>query len=176
MRNRALSITLVFLAALCGCAGGHGWMAGNAAHATLTLAVDAVPSDVAATQYMRAFRDVQCGGASSRGVRLNPSGERQTTSLDVGGEQRIFLYASAETWTTEHVAGDPGSGDLVGHRCESLVSFITVPAHAYFVTQDAQDTTCTLAVVDQITSQPPPDLALHDARRCGQLGKRRTEQ
>jgi hypothetical protein len=172
MRIHPLPLTLLLVVFGSGCADGTLAIMKRPAPARLALAGNAIPSHVSATQYLRAFRDVQCSGARTSGLSLDLGDEPARKSLEVAGEQRIYLFSSEEMWGTQRIAGEPSAADLVGQHCENLVSFITQPDHTYVVTQDTDMRSCKFSVIDENTSSAPPDLSVHDSRLCGQLGTR----
>lgn len=140
--------------------------------AQIVLAGAQTPLAVAQVNYLRVYRDVRCNGARTRGLSIGPE-EVGDKSIEVEGAQRVFLFGTAERWATRDVAGEPGAIDLVGNRCEYLVSFITEPSHTYRVSEDAGDTGCRISVLDEQTSHAPPDLAEHDSALCNELGRKR---
>lgn len=167
--RRALALLLPVACAAC--ADLHFAPLGE--HARVVLVGAAAPADVAAVQYLRAYRDVRCNGARTRGLSITLGQARQTKALDVDANQRVFLFATAERWRIRDAKDGAGAVDLVGNRCETLVSFITAPSHAYLVSEGADDDVCHFAVIDQWTSLPPPDLAEHNPTLCNELGRRR---
>lgn len=169
--HRMLPIVLCTgLLAAAGCAGLR--LAPMGEHARVVLEGGEGPADVAEVDYLRAYRDVRCNGARTRALTIGP-GDARDASLEVEGSQRVFLFGTAERWGTRDVAGQPGAVDLVGNRCEYLVSFITVPSHVYRVSEHAGEAGCRISVIDEQTARPPPDLAEHDSTLCNELGRRR---
>ncbi|HEU4664144.1 MAG TPA: hypothetical protein VFS55_08950 [Dokdonella sp.] len=164
------TLLLACLLAVAGCAGLHVAPIGE--HAQVVLVGGEAPTDVAEVDYLRVYRDVRCNGARTRALSIGP-GDARDASLEVEGSQRVFLFGTAERWGTRDVAGHPGAVDLVGNRCEYLVSFITVPSHVYRVSEHAGDAACRIFVIDEQTARPPPDLAEHDSTLCNELGRRR---
>lgn len=167
---RASLFLLPFLLSGAGCAGLR--LAPLGEHAQIVLVGADTPADAAEVNYLRVYRDVRCNGARTRALSTGPeeSGEK---SLEVEGAQRIFLFGTAEHWATRDAGGEPGAFDLVGNRCEYLLSFITEPSHTYRVSEDAGHGGCRISVIDEQTSHPPPDLLEHDSTLCNELGRKR---
>lgn len=164
--------TLLFLGVLpcASCAGLR--LAPLGEHAQIVLVGMQTPADTAQVNYLRVYRDVRCDGARSRGLSIGPE-DAGDKSLEVEGAQRVFLFGTAERWATRGITGEPGVFDLVGNRCEFLVSFITEPSHTYRVSEDAGESGCRISVLDEQTSIAPPDLAVHDSTLCNELGRKR---
>lgn len=153
-----------------GCAGMR--LAPMGEHAQVVLIGADTPADAAEVSYLRVYRDVRCNGARTRGLSIGPE-DAGDKSLEVEGAQRVFLFGTAERWVRRDAEGEPGAVDLVGNRCEYLVSFITEPSHTYRVTEDAGEAGCRISVIDAQTSQSPPDLTEHDSSLCSELGRKR---
>jgi hypothetical protein len=162
-----LSLSLLSCA---GCAGMR--LAPLGEHAQVVLVGANAPADAAEVNYLRVYRDVRCNGARTRALSSGPE-DPSDKSLEVEGSQRVFLFGTAERWATHDAEGESGAVDLVGNRCEYLVSFITEPAHTYRVSEDAGEAGCRISVVDEQTSHPPPDLTEHDSTLCNELGRKR---
>lgn len=162
-----LSLSLLSCA---GCAGMRVAPLGE--HAQVVLVAAQTPATAAETSYLRVYRDVRCNGARTRALSIGPE-EAGDKSLEVEGSQRVFLFGTAERWATHDAEGEPGAVDLVGNRCEYLVSFITQPSHTYRVSEDAGEAGCRISVIDAQTSHPPPDLVEHDSTLCNELGRKR---
>ncbi|MGN6520124.1 MAG: hypothetical protein ACTHK2_11945 [Dokdonella sp.] len=141
-------------------------------HAQIVLVRAPTPADAAQVNYLRAYRDVRCNGARTRGLSIGPE-DAGDKSLEVEGAQRVFLFGTAERWAPRDATGAPGVVDLVGNRCEYLVSFITEPSHTYRVSEEAGEAGCRISVLDEQTSHAPPDLAEHDSALCNELGRKR---
>jgi hypothetical protein len=137
---------------LAGCVAAYVQPEGSQPSATLIL--ERGP-EVSVNTFL-AYRDDACtAGGPDTGLLASVGTLRDNVKeVRVRSDTRLFIKAGSFVSTHEPL--------VVRHRyCVNVISFVPRPGKRYQIRQSTTADSCSTAVIDVVSAQPPPDLVQH---------------